>query len=167
MLHTFNVIGEINAEKVIALKNTINSIENLTQNDTLVINIHSAGGNVSDAILMFNIIKNLSCNVVTHNLGEVLSAAVLLYMAGKTRTAADISKFLIHPLKANPNGAYNYYQLREVFDNLAADINNYYSIVTTAVPAITEKYDILKSLTCEALILTKNDAVACGIVTNP
>lgn len=167
MFYTFNFIGEINTDNINALNNCVNSIENLTSNDTLTININSTGGNVSSGIAIFNIVKKLSCNVVTHNLGEVSSAAILLYMAGKTRTAADISKFIIHPLTMNLNTTCNYYQLKELFSNLETDINNYLSIVTTEMPTITQKYDILNSLKCEALLLTKDDAVACGIVTNP
>lgn len=165
--YILNFIDAINTENINALNNSIDSIENLTANDTLVININSLGGSVSDGIAIYNIIKKLSCNVITHNLGEVSSAAILLYLAGKTRTAADISKFVIHPLAMNINATCNYYQLKELFDNLTTDINNYLSIVTTELPTITQKYDILNHLKCEALVLTKNDAVACDIVTNP
>lgn len=167
MLYTFSFAGEINARSLVDFINFINSNKNITPNDTLIININSPGGNLSDGIAIYNTIKQLPYNIITHNLGEVSSAAILLYMAGKTRTAEDISKFVIHPPIRSLNGNHNYYQLKEVFENLTTDINNYCSIVTTTVPTITEKYDILKSLTCEALVLTKNDAVACGIVTNP
>ena len=100
MSYIFNFIGGINTENITTLNNYITSIKNLTSNDTLIINIDSTGGNVSDGIAIYNIIKKLPCNVITHNLGNVSSAAILLYMAGKTRTAADISKFMIHYLNS-------------------------------------------------------------------
>ena len=165
MLYTFSFAGEINARSLVDFINFVNSIENIAPDDALTININSPGGSVSDSVAIYNIIKKLPCNVITHNLGEVSSAAILLYMSGKTRTAEDISKFVFHPPIRSLNGNHNYYQLKEVLENLTTDINNYCSIVTATIPTITEKYDILKSLTCEALVLTKNDAVACGIVT--
>ena len=164
MTYSFNFIGAINTDNAIILTNYINS-QNLTSNDTLIININSMGGNVSDGVAMYNILKKLPCNVITHNLSEVSSAAILLYMAGKTRTAADISKFVIHPAVMDLHTTCNYYKLKELFNNLETDINNYFSILTTEIPTITQKYDILNCLKCNSLILTKNDAFACGIVT--
>lgn len=167
MKYTFDFIGEINTNNIITLTNYIKSIQNLTSHDTLFININSTGGSISDGLAIYNIIKKLPCNVATHNLGEVSSAAILLYMTGTTRTSEDISKFLIHPITINLNAICNYYQLKELCDTLTADINNYLSIVTTEIPMITQKYNILNSLQYEALTLTKNDAISCGIITNP
>lgn len=166
MKYTFDFIGEINTNNIITLTNYIKSIQNLTSNDTLIININSSGGSISDGVAIYNIIKKLPCKVTTHNLGEVSSAAVLLYMAGTTRTSADISKFLIHPITMNLNSICNYYQIKELINILEADINNYFSIITREIPTITQKYNILHSLKCEALTLTKNDAIECDIVTN-
>lgn len=166
MLYTFNFIGEINSQNINTLISYINSIENLTPTDTLIININSIGGSVSDGISIYNIIKKLSCNVITHNLGEVSSAAILLYLAGKTRTTADISKFMIHPLAFKLNETCNYYRIEELYNNLETDINNYLTIITTEIPTITQRYDILNYLKCKSLILTKRDAIVCGIVTN-
>lgn len=165
MSYIFNFIGEINSQNINTLINYINSIKNLTPNDTLIININSTGGNVSDGIAIYNTIKKLPCNVITHNLGDVSSAAILLYIAGKTRTAADISKFMIHPIVLNLNRICNYYQIKELINILEADINNYFSIITTEIPTITQKYDILNFLRYDALTLTKSEAIACDIVT--
>ena len=165
MACTINFIGEINSQNITALIDCINSNKNLAPTDTLIININSGGGNVSDGVAIYNIIKKLPYHVITHNLGEVSSAALLLYMAGKTRTAAEISKFMIHPILLNPNRLCNYYQMKELTNILEADINNYFSIVTTEIPTITQKYDILNFLKYDSLTLTKSDAIACGIVT--
>ena len=71
MLYAFNFTGDINTKNTNTLRAYINSIKNLTPNDTLIININSFGGTVSEGIAIYNTIKKIPCNVITHNLGEV------------------------------------------------------------------------------------------------
>ena len=167
MSYVFDYISEINTNNTIALNNYIKSIKNLTANDVLTININSTGGSVSEGIAAYNIIKQLPCKVVTHNLGEVSSAAILLYMAGNIRTASDISKFLIHPVKMGINENCNYYRLKELYANLEADINRYFSVLITEIPNITQIYDIENFLKHDSLVLSKKEAISCGMVTMP
>ena len=45
--------------------------------------IQSGGGFVSDGICLYNFLKNLPINLVTYNMGNVSSMAVILYLAAK------------------------------------------------------------------------------------
>ena len=165
MPYKFDFSGEINTNNINTLITYIRSIKNLTSDDTLIININSMGGNVSDGIAIYNFLKQLKCKIVTNNLGDVSSAAILLYMAGNIRTASDVSKFMFHPIKMGINSSLNFYQIKELMNNLERDINNYYAIITAELPSITNYYNLSHILKYDSLILGKSDAIACGIIT--
>ena len=58
--------------------------------------IHSAGGNVSDGIAIYNFLTNMPIEIITYNVGAVESIAVLVYLTGKVRKASRNASFLIH-----------------------------------------------------------------------
>lgn len=67
--------------------------------------VQSAGGFVGDGIALHNFLKNLPINLVTYNVGQVSSAAVFVYLAGKKRIAAESAVFMIHrPANMSPGG---------------------------------------------------------------
>jgi len=62
------------------------------------INISSSGGTVFHAVSLFNFLSGLrDVDIHTHNLGQIDSAANLLFLSGTTRTASKASSFLLHP----------------------------------------------------------------------
>lgn len=133
---------------------------------TLVLNISSSGGSVLSAITAYNLLKSLPCEVHTHNLGEVSSAAVLPYLAGTVRTAEEISKFFIHPLDLNFTGSLPFFRVQEALSNLEQDINSYAGIVTREAPIIAERYDVTELLKHESLVLSPRDAFSLGLITH-
>lgn len=70
----------------------------INDEDTLNLLIHSGGGNASLAFGIAQFIEQLPCHVVTYNMGNTDSAAILLYAAGKQRFSSPFSRFLTHPL---------------------------------------------------------------------
>lgn len=159
----FDFIGPINDKNMLALRNFIES-----QNEPiskLIINISSLGGSVSSGITMYNYLKQQSFPVITHNLGEVSSCAILLYLAGSIRTSAPISKFMFHPIKIGFSGDLPYYQLEELLNNIDADIRNYAKIVNIETNFLNSLYDIDKYLRTDSLTLNPETANKCGVVT--
>jgi len=159
----FDFIGVINDENMLALRNFIESQNE--QITSLVINISSLGGSVTSGVTMYNYIKQQNFTVITHNLGEVSSAAILLYLAGSIRTASSISKFMFHPIKIGFGGDLPYYQVEEILKNIDADINNYAKIVNIETQSLNGIYDVDKYLRTDSLTLTPEDAHKCGIIT--
>lgn len=154
----------INSESVMNLRNLITKQEHPVE--WLTFNIHSLGGSVADAIYLYNYLKHLPFKIATHNAGEVTSAAVIVYLAGNTRTAEKVSKFVIHPIKMSANGDYSYVQIREILLTLDADIKNYASIVNAETDSMCGVYSVEDCLKgTGAIVLDAAAAYKCGIVT--
>ncbi len=120
---------------------------------------------MSDGFLLYNYLKQQSFPIFTHNLGEVSSAAVLLYLSGSVRTCEEVAKFIIHPPSVNVNGDFTYHKLKEIFDSLAMDIDNYEKIINIITNNLNGKYNAHDLLCYDSLVLNKEQAYTCGIVT--
>jgi len=159
----FDFIGLINDENVLHLRNYI--CEQKEPIDHLLINISSLGGTIASAITAYNYLKQQSFHITTHNLGEVSSSAILLYLAGTTRTAESISKFMFHPAKIDGEKELTYCQVQELLKNIEADIKNYSSIVNQETNHLNGMFDVDKFLRFDAVALGIKTAHKCGIVT--
>ena len=162
MENSYRFIGSINSDM---LKDFYGFIATNPDVENLTIYINSIGGDVSASIGIYNLIKNLRFNVTTHNLGDVSSAALLIYLAGKKRTAEDISKFMIHPIALTINKTILRFQAEEILNSISMDIENYAAIVNKETENLKGVYDINYHLNYESLHLNKEKALACGIVT--
>jgi ATP-dependent Clp protease protease subunit len=58
--------------------------------------IQSTGGTVGEGVGIYNYLRNLPLEVTTYNGGNVLSIAVIVYLAGKTRKTSETAAFMIH-----------------------------------------------------------------------
>lgn len=165
MHYIYNFIGSINDQSV---NNFIHEIEMIKQPmDSLTINISSLGGGVTPAIAMYNYLKSKPFKVYTHNLSEVGSAAILIYLAGEKRTAEDVSKFMIHPISICINESSTYYVVQEILNGVRADIKNYADIVNAETNNLMNQHSegVEHFLKCESLHFDKINAHQCGIVT--
>jgi ATP-dependent protease ClpP protease subunit len=64
--------------------------------DEILINFNSYGGDSDAGLAAYNYLRSLPITIRTHNLGYVASASVKIFCAGKIRTTAPQSHFLIH-----------------------------------------------------------------------
>lgn len=62
--------------------------------------ISSTGGDVGAAVAGYNVLRALPVDLSTYNLGDVDSAASILFMAGARRRCAPSSRFLFHEVRA-------------------------------------------------------------------
>jgi ATP-dependent protease ClpP protease subunit len=135
----FDFIGSINDDNTLALRNFIDSQAHIKPISSLTINISSLGGCVASGITIYNYLKQQPFPIATHNLGEVSSAALLLYLAGSTRTAAPVSKFMIHPIKIGISGDFPYFQVEELLKSIDMDIKNYARIVDSETNSLNKQ----------------------------
>lgn len=90
------------------------------------VNISSNGGGVFYAISIFNFLSGLkNVTIQTHNLGQIDSAANLIFLAGHKRTASKASSFLLHPPEISIQGqvalSFSIEALRERLESLQQD----------------------------------------------
>jgi len=66
------------------------------QPQQLCILLSSGGGSVDSGVTLYNFLRGLPCEIVTHNIGSIDSIANAVFLAGKLRYATKISTFLFH-----------------------------------------------------------------------
>lgn len=81
--------------------------------------ISSPGGNVNPGIAIYNFLKGLPIEVITHNYGNCDSIATLLFCSGKERYTVSNSRFLIQGIGITiQNKRFNETNLIETLDSL-------------------------------------------------
>ncbi len=99
-------------------------------------------------------------------MGEVTSAAVLVYLAGKIRTAELNSKFIIHPITMPLSGEYSLVKLKEMDNGLSMDVKHYADIVNQETDLLKGRYNVVDTLFgLGSIVLDRDLAHKCGIVT--
>ena len=71
--------------------------------DHLIIAMNSPGGNVISGIAMHSAMMAMPYPIVTHNIGNVDSIAVVVYLGGNERRACAASTFMFHGVGFNGN----------------------------------------------------------------
>lgn len=169
MTENYWLIGGIYEKETCELIRFVNELN--TTVTTLNLYISSPGGSVSYCVTLYNFLKNKQdrLEIHTHNIGEVSSAAILVYLAGEIRTCDNIAKFLLHPITRNISGNLYYHQMVEYMDDFRADIRNYVDILRRETNSLKGNYstdlDIL--LERDNLVLCSKDAYEYGFITNP
>lgn len=113
--------GKLNLESTEALIGAAAELsgEGVTQ---LVLCLSSFGGNFDRAVSLYNTLRALPLKLVTHNVGNVGSAAVVLFLAGEERYACPQAVFFLHPSSASLEGSFEPRELaRERADLLESD----------------------------------------------
>lgn len=119
------IIGEVKQGKTLPALHS--QIGNVTENDTVIVNIISEGGSYGEGMDCYNYLKSLPCAVYTVAKGTVASIATLIQLAApkENRKSETYAKPLIH----NPWGEFagdsktllNYSEaLKEAEDDLVA-----------------------------------------------
>lgn len=110
MRHEINIEGIIG--HIISPDSCIENIKTkicelkLTDADELVVNIRSTGGNMSEAIPIYKVLKELPCKVITRCYGYVASAATIIAQAASEgcRKMSDNGLWLICKTKDSVEG---------------------------------------------------------------
>lgn len=73
----------------------------------LVLCLSSFGGNFDRGVSLYNTLRALPLTLVTHNVGNVGSAANVLFLAGEERYASPQAVFFFHPSSVSLDGSYD------------------------------------------------------------
>jgi ATP-dependent protease ClpP protease subunit len=90
-----NFFAGVNQKSLRSLIVAVNELQQAGISDILI-NFNSYGGDSDAGLAAYNYLQSLPITIRTHNLGYVASASVKIFCAGKIRTAAPQSHFLIH-----------------------------------------------------------------------
>ncbi len=125
--------------------------------------ISSPGGNVDPGIAIYNFLKGLPIEVITHNYGSCDSIAALVFCAGEKRYTVANSRFLIHGIGLTvQNQRFNEINLRETLDSLKNQRETISKII--AKECNKRVGDVEKDM-LKGIVLTPKEAIDYGLVT--
>lgn len=166
MTFDINIMGDITPDLPKRINDMLHQLP--TEATKLRVNINSGGGGVTFAVTVYNILKRCRVPVETHNMGEVSSAAILVYLAGSVRTAEPVFKFMFHPFSISAEGSMSVADVMEKIHVLESDLKNYVKIVEKESPAFVREYDVTGILKHQTVIITDpSEALRLGIITPP
>ncbi len=103
--------------------------------DEIIIQISSSGGSSDHGLLVYNYLKQLNIQKTTIGMGNVDSAAVMIFSAGNKRLAMSSCRFLLHESLTQIQGIFNSTKLREMAEINERITNNYCEVISS----VTEK----------------------------
>ena len=72
--------------------------------DSLYLLVSTGGGSVDNGITMYNALRGMPFEVITHNIGNVDSMGNVLFLAGAKRYASPTARFMFHGLYTDVSG---------------------------------------------------------------
>ena len=130
------------------------------ETDKVNVHINSYGGNVSEGLAIYNVLKNSKAKVTTYCDGFACSAASVIFMAGEERIMNSASLLMIHNAWSWASG--NAEEFRKQADDLdkitQASVNAYMSRVWITEEELKEKMNAETWLTAQ-------EALADGFAT--
>lgn len=93
--------------------------------------LSTPGGSVAHGIAIYNFLRGIPMEVVTHNFGTVDSIGIIIFCAGETRLSVPHARFFLHPISMGLNqGAHvDEHWLREHSALLKIDQENISKII--------------------------------------
>ena len=115
----FFITGLIDSE---LLSDFVSFIKKVPDDASLItVVIQSPGGKVPVSFAISNIINSLPCKVRTVNIGNVDSAANIVFAAGHERISAENGIFYFHGVLKELNGSFNAADLRRFISEMETE----------------------------------------------
>src|ERR1035437_5516850 len=149
--------------------NSVNQLIGLIDNQIragstdFTILISSIGGDPAAAFTAYNYFRGIHAQITTVNMGNVDSAAAILFCAGTKRYALANTRFLLHGVSIPVQG--NTLINAEGLENNLALVHNQDQMVVRVLAATTNKKDAdLEKVVQGQVILGPEDAKAWGLI---
>lgn len=127
----------------------------------LVLCLSSFGGNFDRGVSLYNTLRALPVELVTHNVGNVGSAANVLFLAGERRYASPQAVFFFHPSSVSLDGNYDPAELAKHRAELLESDAREREIVV-ARTTLTDRE--VRRLVTSSSTLSAERALAAGII---
>lgn len=125
--------------------------------------ISSPGGNVDPGIAIYNFLKGLPVEVITHNYGSCDSIAALIFCAGKKRYTVNNSRFLIHGIGLDiQNQRFNEVGLQETLDSMR---NQRETMSRIIAKECNKKINDVEKDMLKGIVMNSEEAIKYGLAT--
>lgn len=135
------------------------AIEKYPEDKEITIDIHSRGGQVSEALASYDYLRNSGLNIHTNIVGDCHSAATILLLAApkENRTANANCSSIIHKVRGGTNQQYNTAEeLEDAAASIRQDTNKILTIYADRTNKTREELETImkeeKSRTAEELL---------------
>ncbi len=129
--------------------------------DEVIIQIQSSGGSSDHGLLAYNFLKQTGITITTIGMGNVDSAAIMMYCAGTNRISVPSCRFLIHEATVTISGQFNLTKLNELKE-ITERINNDYCEVISNVCG--KPLRSIKKYVRNGLVMSSHKAQDFGLV---
>lgn len=124
--------------------------------------LSTPGGSVMHGITIYNVLRGLPINLITHNVGNVDSIGAVVFLAGNERYACPQAKFMLHGVSFQTQGPTQLFEknLKERLASVQADqerIKAIYSERAGINPETAEQFFLGEST------ISATDAITRGI----
>lgn len=156
--------GIIGLQTSDTVENALSSVVN--DDEPILILINSVGGSLSDAVAICNILEGVKNPIITVAMGNCISAAVMIFLCGKSRYVGKNITFMIHqPYIISSDDIQNLKRNEDLSVGLKRSLNIYkkYIVKNTDIPK--DKLD-KAFLNGEDLYLNSNECMKYKIATN-
>lgn len=164
--HVIHFYAPVTQVTVQTLTNTVLTAVHERKATSIELRISSEGGNLTAGFTAYNVLKALDIPVSTHNLSNVESIAIVIFLAGQTRLVVPHGRFMLHSLHWTfAQQVVDHARLAEHVASLDRDADRYASIYEERTSGAAKQLDVRTHLHGPPLILSPQDAVDAGICT--
>ena len=129
----------------------------------IIIQISSSGGSSDHGLLAYNYLRQLGLKKTVIGMGNVDSAAVMIFCAGDVRLAMPGCRFTLHEALTTIQGTFNGTKLHEIA-NLNERITNDYCKIISSVTS--KKVDKISKIVKLGQVMSSEEAKEFGLATN-
>lgn len=157
-------VGDVNkgAEKMVTA--WVAEAENQKSSE-LFIQISSLGGKLESAFGIFDCLRSSTIPVTTLSMGNVESAAVLIYPAGDKRLVTPTSLFMVHALGHSFDGLITKASVAPFIESITNNIQRYGDIFKDRTQVAKDVFDIDECLCGGESYINAGQAVRIGLAT--
>ena len=119
----------------------------------------SGGGNVGDAIYLFNLFRSLPISLTLYNIGSIASIAVIAYLGAAKRITTSNATFMVHRIPVGATSG----KLQSADNTAILDEKRIESILQSKLKLPEDK---MKLRSVANLSLSADEAVAAGLATS-
>jgi len=158
-----NFISGINPKSIAALVDVTGQARK-HGSGKIILNISSTGGDLAPIFGAYYHLRSLGIPLVAHNIGNVESSAVILYLAADVRFAAPHSRFMFHDFNWTFRGeSVRKHVIAEKLASLDFDSARYRDIFNERTKGAKSPVEIGESLEGNALYASAAAAVDMGM----
>ena len=145
-------------------ENILNLLKEKVSDDCTHIHlaIQSPGGSVPVALALANLLLSLSCPITTYNIGNVDSAALIIFAAGTKRICSPRALFHTHPISKKVEGSQTIETLSSLIQEMEEDtrrVAEFLAHRTKKTPTST-----WQELMSKTHIISSDEALNMGLV---